>query len=343
MRTLVTGASGFLGRQLVEALLARGDRVQILSRPTSNLDDLRDRVDVAYGDVLDPASLEAAVANVDLVFHTAGMVSTIAREHARMFAVNVDGTRNVLQAAQTAGVGRVVYTSSSYAVGHTEDGRALDENALWTDPGVAYAQSKRQAEAVAMDLGRAGLPLVVVNPSFILGPGGGEGSSARIVRRFLSGQLRFYVEGGFSPVDVADVVEGHLQAAERGQIGERYLLSGENVSFTEFFKLLGAVAGRPMPRRVPAWFALGATALMEHVVSRATGKPPMADVDEVRMGLLVRYFDNTRARTELGFRPRPLRETLERTVGWMRQADRSQGTGAGIRPIRVVGTGERRG
>ena len=316
---LVTGASGFLGRQLVGALLARGDRVRVLVRPTSSLGDLGSRVEVVYGDVLDPSSLDVAVSGVDLLFHTAGMVSTVAREHARMFAVNVEGTRNVLWAAQAAGVGRVVYTSSSYAVGHTQDGRSLDEHAAWTDPGVAYAQSKRQAEVVALELGRAGLPLIVVNPSFILGPGGGEGSSGRIVRRFLDGKLRFYVEGGFSPVDVADVVEGHLLAADRGQVGERYVLSGQNVSYTEFFCLLGEVAGRPMPRRVPGWLALGATSLLEHGVARVTGKPPLADLDEVRMGLLFRYFDNTRARNELGFSPRPLRETLERTVTWMRR------------------------
>jgi dihydroflavonol-4-reductase len=325
VRVLVTGASGFLGRQLVGALRARGDRVRVLVRPTSNLGDLRGQVDVVHGDVLDPASLEAAVKDVELVFHTAGMVSTVAREHRRMFDVNVEGTRNVLRAAQAARVGRIVYTSSSYAVGHTRDGRALDEHATWIDPGVAYARSKRRAEEVALELERMGLPLVVVNPSFVLGPGGGEGSSGRIVRRFLDGQLRFYVEGGFSPVDVADVVEGHLLAAERGRVGERYVLSGQNVSFTDFFRLLSEVAGRPMPRRVPGWFALGATACLEHVVARVTGRPPLADVDEVRMGLLIRYFDNSKARTELGFRPRALRETLERTVEWMRQAHPSGG------------------
>jgi dihydroflavonol-4-reductase len=318
---LVTGATGFLGRELVRRLRARGDDVRILARPISRLGDLAGQVEVTHGNVLDTASVAAAVKGRDLVFHTAGLVSTLASEHRAMFAVNVDGTRNVLEAARQAGVQRVVYTSSSYAVGHTLDGRALNEQAVWEDPGVAYARSKRRAEDAAFAVARGGLPLVVVNPSFVLGPGGGEGSSGRIVRRFLDGNMKFYVEGGFSPVDVEDVAEGHIAAAERGAIGERYLLSGENVSFTEFFSLLGDVTGRPMPRKVPGWFALGATQVQERVICRITGRPPVADLDEVKMGRLIRYFDNGKARRELGFDPRPLRETLERTVRWMRQPE----------------------
>jgi dihydroflavonol-4-reductase len=321
VRVLVTGATGFLGRELVRALRARGDEVRILARPSSRLDDLSEYVEVVHGDVLDSASVAAAVEDRDLVFHTAGMVSTLASEHRAMFAVNVDGTRNVLQAARAAGVQRVVYTSSSYAVGHTLDGRALDEQAVWEDPGVAYARSKRRAEEAAFAVAREGLPLVVVNPSFVLGPGGGEGSSGRIVRRFLDGKMKFYVEGGFSPVDVEDVAQGHLAAAERGTLGERYLLSGENVSFTAFFALLSDVTGQPMPRKVPGWFAMGATQVQEKVICRITGRPPVADLDEVRMGRLIRYFDNSKAGRELGFHHRPLRETLERTVRWMRQAE----------------------
>ncbi|MFN8633524.1 MAG: SDR family oxidoreductase [Chloroflexota bacterium] len=324
VRVLVTGATGFLGRELVGALRARGDEVRILARSSSRLGDLAGQVEVAHGDVLDPASVAAAVKDRELVFHTAGLVSTLAREHKRMFQVNVDGTRNVLQAALAAGVKRVVYTSSSYAVGHTLDGRALDETATWEDPGVAYARSKRRAEEAAFSVAREGLPLVVVNPSFVLGPGGGEGSSGRIVRRFLDGKMKFYVEGGFSPVDVADVAQGHLAAAEKGRLGERYLLSGENVSFAQFFSVLSEVAGGPMPKRVPGWFALGATQLQERVLSPLTGKPPVADLDEVLMGRLIRYFDNSKARAELAFNPRPLRETLERTVQWMRQAELSR-------------------
>ena len=195
---------------------------------------------------------------------------------------------------------------------------------LGEDPGVAYARSKRRAEEAAFSVAREGLPLVVVNPSFVLGPGGGEGSSGRIVRRFLDGKMKFYVEGGFSPVDVADVAQGHLAAAEKGRLGERYLLSGENVSFAQFFTVLSEVAGGPMPKRVPGWFALGATKLQERVLSPLTGKPPVADLDEVLMGRLIRYFDNSKARAELAFNPRPLRETLERTVQWMRQAELSR-------------------
>jgi dihydroflavonol-4-reductase len=321
VRVLVTGATGFLGRELVRALRARGDEIRILARPSSRLDDLREYVEVVHGDVLDSASVAAAVEDRDLVFHTAGMVSTLASEHRAMFAVNVDGTRNVLDAARAAGVQRVVYTSSSSAVGHTLDGRALDERAVWEDPGVAYARSKRRAEQVAFAVAREGLPLVVVNPSFLLGPGGGEDSTGRIVRRFLDGKMKLFVEGGVCPVDVEDVAQGHLAAAERGTLGERYLLSGENVSFSAFFGLLSDVTGQPMPRKVPGWLALGATHMQEKVISRVTGRPPVADLDEVKMGRLIRYFDNSKARQGLGFQPRPLRETLERTVRWMRRAE----------------------
>jgi dihydroflavonol-4-reductase len=321
VRVLVTGATGFLGRELVRRLLARGDDVRILARPTSRLGELAGQVEVTHGDVLDTSSVAAAVKDRDLVFHTAGMVSTRASEHRAMFAVNVDGTRIVLEAARAAGVQRVVYTSSSSAVGHSLDGRALDERSVWEDPGVAYARSKRRAEEAAFNVAREGLPLVIVNPSFVLGPGGGEGSTGRIVRRFLDGKMKLYVEGGISPVDVADVAQGHLAAAERGRLGERYLLSGENVSFTAFFALLSEVTGRPMPRKLPGWFALGVAQVQEKVICRITGRPPVADLDEVKVGRMIRYFDNSKARRELGFDPRPLRETLERTVHWMRQAE----------------------
>lgn len=321
MRVLVTGATGFLGRELVRALRARGDEVRILARPSSRIGDLSGQVEVIHGDVLDDASVAASVKDRDLVFHTAGMVSTLASERRAMFAVNVDGTRNVLKAALAAGVPRVVYTSSSSAVGHSVDGRAVDEQAVWEDPNVAYPRSKRRAEEAAIAVGRQGLPLVIVNPSFILGPGGGADSTNRLVRRFLDGKLKLYVEGGISPIDVEDVAQGHLAAADRGTLGERYLVSGENVSYTEFFTLLSEVTGQPMPRKVPGWFAMAATQVQQKVISRITGRPPIADIDEVRMGRLVRHFDNSKARRELGFEPRPARETLERTVQWMRCAE----------------------
>ncbi|MCI0582775.1 MAG: NAD-dependent dehydratase, partial [Chloroflexi bacterium] len=163
-------------------------------------------------------------------------------------------------------------------------------------------------------------PLIMVNPTYLLGPGGGPTStSGRVIARFMNGRLRGFVPGAICPVDVDDVVEGHLLAADRGRVGERYLLGGTNVTLEEFFQLLADVAGRPPPKRLPPGVVMAAAFVLERVVAPLTGKPPRHDVDEVKIARLPRLYDSTKAKTELGFRTRPLRETLERTVNWLRE------------------------
>jgi dihydroflavonol-4-reductase len=314
LRVLVTGATGLLGRELVQVLHARGSTVRALVRPSSDLSVLPAGTAIVHGDVTEPRSLERALENIDLLFHAAGLVSTSRRARAQLFAINVDGTRNVLAAARAAAVRRIVYTSSSWAVGYANEGRPITERAEWIDPGIAYAQSKRRAEEVAVEFAHQGLPVVIVCPSFVLGPDARGARSVEIVRRFLADQVHFYVEGGLCPVDVEDVALGHVLAAERGRAGERYLLSGENISFTEFFRLLAEMTHRRRPYRVPAVVALAVAGALECLVAPLSGRQPRYDVDEVRIARLQRHYDATKARVELGFSSRGVRETLERTV-----------------------------
>ena len=313
-RVLVTGATGLLGRALVRVLRSRGSKVRALVRPSSDISGLPADTEIVYGDVTDPNSLERPFEGIDLLFHAAGLVSTSRDARRQLFAVNVEGTRNMLVAARAAAVRRIVYTSSSWAVGYARGGRPVTEHADWVDPGISYAQSKRRAEEIAMEFARQGLPVVIVCPSFLLGPEAPGARSVTIVRRFLDGQVRFYVEGGLCPVDVEDVARGHVLAAECGQPGERYLLSGENISFTEFFRVLAELTHRPRPHRVPALVALAAAAADEYLVAPVTGRPPRYEIDEVRIARLQRHFDATKARVELKFTARGARETLERTV-----------------------------
>jgi dihydroflavonol-4-reductase len=252
-----------------------------------------------------------------------------------MYAVNIEGTRNILQAALVAGVRRVVYTSSSSTLGSATEGVPVDESGQWVDPGSAYARSKWRAEQVAVDFHRRGLAVVLVNPTYLLGEGGRELSTRRVVSRVLSGEQLGYVTGGVCPVDVADVAAGHLLAAEHGLPGDRYILGGTNVSWGEFFALLATVAGISPPKRVPVGVAFGAAAVIETAASIAK-KPPAQSVDEVRVARLFRFYDSRKAERELGYRSRSLVETLERTVDWLRARDGAPPREGSSAPARVV-------
>jgi dihydroflavonol-4-reductase len=314
-KTLVTGGTGFLGSHVVRVLAKRGDDVRLLVRRGSTVDHLSEiEFERAGGDVTDRRSVRKALGGVQRVFHLAGTTSMRSGSRDAVFELNVRGTRVVMEEALAAGVERVVHTSSVAAIGPARARGTADESQPFRAGhlGIAYANSKHEAEVEALRLGAHGLPVVIVNPSFVLGPDDPKGTSMGLVRRFLLGRIPVYVDGGINIVDVRDVARGHLLADEKGQVGERYILSGRNFTFDRLFADFARLSGREqLPVKLPG----RPTALAVQMMVRA-GVPLPVSPEEVRSATLWWTYRNTKARRELGFAPRPHEETLEDAVQW---------------------------
>ncbi len=319
MLALVTGATGFIGANLVEALAQRGWQVRALHRASSSLKALAGLAyESAIGDVTEPASLAAAMRGVDVVFHVAAVADYWRSDPGRLMRVNVDGTRNVLRAAREAGVRRVVFTSSCAALGQPLFGQALDERAQFNlcPHEFPYGYSKHLAEQVCLDFVRAGLDVVIVNPAVVFGPRDVNIVSSSLVVEAARRGLLFAPPGGVSAIDVADVCEGHIAAAERGRTGERYILTAENLTYAQLFALLAEVVGRPRPRVIlPRWvFRLAAPAV--GIARARLGLRLPVSSEQVRFAAETFWFDAGKARRELGLTPRPVREAIRRTYDW---------------------------
>jgi dihydroflavonol-4-reductase len=320
--TLVTGGTGFIGAHLVRALLARGDVVRCLARPGSRRDNLAGLdVEIVTGDLCDPSSLEAAVAGCDVVFHCAADYRLYARDPGELYAVNVEGTRCVLRAAAEAGASRIVYTSSVGALGLEPDGRPATEITPVTLERMIghYKRSKFLGERVAEELASAGAPVVIVNPSTPVGELDIKPTpTGRMIVDFLAGRMPAYVDTGLNLIDVRDVADGHLLAAERGRVGERYILGHRNLSLREILGTLATLTGLEAPRlRVPHWLpAMYATA--STALARARGVEPRVSIESVRMSRYRMYFDPAKAVRELALPQTPVENALERAVAWFR-------------------------
>jgi dihydroflavonol-4-reductase len=318
-KTLVTGGTGFLGSHLVKALAERGDELRLLVRESSRLDAVSGiEFETAPGDVMDQESLEGAMQGVRRVFHVAGIPSMRPGDRERVFDVNVSGTRHVLEAAERAGVERVVHTSSIAAIGPAERGGTADETQWFTGGrlGITYINSKHEAELEALRYAERGVPVVIANPTFVLGPDDPVGTSNRLVRRFLQRQIPTYVEGALNIVDVRDVAAGHLLVDEKGKVGDRYILGGRNFTLDRLFADLARISGvRPPPLRVPGQIALTGIEIASRV-----GIPIPTTGDEVRSGLEWWTYTSAKAERELGYSARPHEETLEDTVRWQMDA-----------------------
>jgi dihydroflavonol-4-reductase len=316
--TLVTGATGFLGWHVANKLLARGERVRALVRKTSRVRELDG--EVVLGDLRDPESLERAVAGCAVIYHVAADYRLWAQDPSELYRSNVEGTRNLLTAARDAGVERVVYTSTVGCIGLPRDrpGDEASEVHLEQMAG-AYKRSKFQAEQVAMEFARAGLPVVIVNPTAPVGDHDFKPTpTGKIVVDYLKGDLPAFVDTGLNLVDVDDTAEGHLLACERGKSGERYILGCENVTLEHILTRLAAISGGKAPRfRIPYAVAYAA-GLASTGWANLTGHEPRAPIDAVKMARKKMFVSLDKAKRDLGFNPRPVDGALKRAVDWFR-------------------------
>lgn len=342
MTTLVTGATGLVGSHVTRLLVARGDAVRVLVRERSPLDELAALdVELVHGDVLDRRSVRRAMGGVQRVFHIAGVTSLRASAD-RVFAVNVGGTRIVLEEALRAGVARVVHTSSVAAVGPAPRGSTADEDQLFRAGryGLPYVNAKHEAELEAMRLAAHGLPVVVVNPAHVFGAGDCHGSSTELVRRFLRGQIPAYVDGALNVVDAEDVARGHLLADERGAVGERYILGNRNFTLDRLFADLARLSGvAPPALKLP----LPAALALARAAELAPGRPAVTTI-EVRASSLWWAFRSTKAKRELGWRPAHHEDTLQTTIDWYREREPARLKAPGSRQplaLRAAGLGAR--
>ena len=317
--TLLTGATGLIGSHVVRLLVERGDDVRATVRATSRLDALSGLdVETVRADILDRRAMRRALRDVDRVFHLAG-TANLALSRARTFAINVEGTRIVLEEALRAGVERVVYTSSVAAIGPAPPGSTADETQVW-DAGrfaIPYLDAKHEAEVEVLRLVARGLPAVIVSPAHVLGPGDPGRSSTVLVRRFLRREIPFYVDGTLNIVAAEDVARGHLLADEVGQVGERYILGNRNFTLDRLFADLGRLSGvEPPAVRFPAaaGFALATAAELVPGAPAAAGS-------ELRAASLRWAFRNTKAKRELGWSTSPHEDCLEATIAWYRERD----------------------
>ena len=320
MDVLVTGGTGFVGANLVRELLADGYTVRVLARPGGDRRALAGcAVEIVEGDLLDPASLRRSVAGARHVYHAAADYRLWAPDLRVIYRANVDGTRHLLQAAADAGAERIVYTSTVGAVGIPKDGTPGDETTAVSlaDMVGAYKASKFLAERVADEWAARGAPVVIVNPSAPIGPWDVKPTpTGQMIVDFMNGKMIGSVDTGLNVVHVRDVARGHILAALKGRVGERYILGHRNLSLLDIFRILSTLTGVPAPRfRVPYAVAWMAAAAMEGV-ARLTRRPPAVALTAVRMARKRMYFSAEKAIRELGLPQTSAETALADAVAW---------------------------
>ncbi|MCL2760630.1 MAG: NAD-dependent epimerase/dehydratase family protein [Desulfuromonadales bacterium] len=320
MKALVTGATGFVGANLVRQLLKEGFDVRVIARSVSdrrNLDGLD--IEVFEGDIIDKGPVLKAVKGCDVVYHAAADYRLWAKDPKYMYRVNVDGTKNILEAALTLGTSKVVYTSSVGTLGNRGDGTPGDEETPVTFDDMVghYKKSKFLAERAADSFVKQGLPLVIVNPST---PVGGNDikptPTGKIIVDFLNGKMPAYLDTGLNIIDVEECAKGHILAAKKGKIGEKYILGGENLTLREILDTLSEISGKPAPKIRLPYFPILVAAHLNEAVSKITGKEPLIPLAGVRMAAKKMFFNSAKAEKELGLQVLPARQALEKSVEW---------------------------
>ena len=319
MTTLVTGAAGFLGSHVARQLVARGEDVRVLMRPSSTNRAIADlSLEYVTGDLRDPASLDRAMKDIQRVFHVAADYRLWARRKQDIYDSNVGGTKNLLDAAKRAGVEQLIYTSTvaTIAVDRPQHPNEFTDAKLEEMVG-HYKRSKWLAEKEALSAAKNGLPVIVAMPTTPVGPWDWKPTpTGKIILDFLNGKMPGYVETGLNFIGVEDCAAGHLLIAEKGKVGERYLLGGENLTLKQMLDALSKITGLPAPKlKIPHGLALG-VAYASTVFSRLLGREPGIPVEGVKIARHMMFVDCSRAQRELGFKAGPVAAALERAVRW---------------------------
>jgi dihydroflavonol-4-reductase len=322
MTTLVTGATGFIGSHVTRQLLDRGDAVRVLVRSPDKLAavGLDDVKDVARGDLLDPAAIRAALRGVDQVIHIAGYVSTARRDRAVIHQANYDVTVNLLEETARAGVRRVVYLASIFALGGGTQRPVAEDTAYELDGlRIDYFEAKRNAELYAYRARDRGQPIVFAYPCFCYGPGDVYDSSSRLLIQFLRGKLPVFVAGGQNAMDVRDAAAGLIKALDHGRDGAKYILGGENHSYRDLLRILATVTGLSPPR---IGLPRGLAERLGRLAERVSKEPPL-DEQSAQIAGRWWFYDDARARRELGHTSRPLDHTFDAAVRWLCETGRA--------------------
>ncbi len=323
MKALVTGATGFVGSAVARRLISAGVETRVLVRPESshrNISGLQ--VEVVTGDLSDEPSLRRAVRGCDALFHVAADYRLWVPEPAALYRTNVEGSRRLLRAAAEAGVKCMVYTSSVATLGINKDRIPADESTPVSlgDMVGHYKRSKFLAEQAVLELvAKESIPVVIVNPSAPIGPRDIRPTpTGRIIVDMLAGKMPAYVDTGLNVAHVDDVAEGHWLAFQKGGIGQRYVLGGENLSLRDILHLIAAIGNRPAPRiQLPHGVVLPIAWLAERIAD-ITGREPFATVDGVRMARKYMYFSSAKAQQDLGYTSRPAQDAIEEAIRWFR-------------------------
>ena len=324
MKTLVTGSTGFLGSAILRELLDDGREVKLLVRKdadTANIDGLD--VEIAYGDLRDSESLQSALNGCNILYHAAAYYSLWDRDQQLIYDINLEGTRKILEASQKKNLEKIIYTSTVGCIGLNEDTTPANENTFFNKSTLAnhYKKSKFQAEQVALQFARNGLPIVIVNPSTPVGPRDIKPTpTGKIILDFLNRKMPAYLDTGLNLIDVKDCARGHILAEQKGVPGERYILGNQNMSLFDILTSLEKITGLKAPRiKMPFWVALSAGWVCEMVSNHLTGKPPAVPLAGVKMAKYFMYFDSSKAVQELGLEQNSVEKALRQSVNWFKE------------------------
>jgi dihydroflavonol-4-reductase len=319
MTTLVTGAAGFLGSHVARQLVARGENVRVLLRPSSQNRAIADLpLEYVTGDLRDTNSLDRALKGINRVFHAAADYRLWAQHSQDIYDSNVGGTKNILAAAKRAGVEQFIYTSTVATIAVDRPAQPNESTDSKLEEMIGhYKRSKWMAEREALNAARAGLPVIVAMPTTPVGPWDWKPTpTGKLIVDFLNGKMPGYVETGLNFVGVEECAAGHLLVAEKGKVGERYLLGGENLTLKQVLDTLAKITGLPSPSlKISYNVALG-VAYASTIFSRLVGKEPGIPVEGVKIAQHKMFVDCARSQSELGFKPGPVAAALERAVRW---------------------------